>query len=96
MTLASHSFLRICLIDCVESSVELVGLSLEGNVAGNTLGEEINTCNWLMYEANGAHMDFPREYRLWLRPRRVLGRECSNKILNMAGEFIDGVGKRFD
>ena len=36
MTPAPHSISRICLIDCVESSIELVGLSLEGNVARMT------------------------------------------------------------
>ena len=81
MTLASHSISRICLIDCVESSVELAGLSLEGNVARMTRGEENNTCNQLLYEASGAHTCFPGRYCLWLILGKVLGRAFLESIL---------------
>ena len=35
---------------------------------------EDNIYNRFVYEANGAYTSFPGEYRLWLRPRRVMGK----------------------
>ena len=81
VTLASHKISRNCLIDYMESSVELVGLSLEGNVARGPLERRIILLNLLLYEFYGAHTCFLRRYCLWLRPEKVLGRAFLKSII---------------
>ena len=68
-------------IDCMKSSVELVGLSLEGNVVGWLLERRIVLLNQLLYEASGAHACIPRRYHLWLRPGKILGRAFLESIV---------------
>ena len=65
----------------MESSIELVGLSLEGSVDGWLLEKRIIFLNWLLYEASGAHTCFSGRYHFWLRLGKELGRAFLESIV---------------